>query len=95
MEYYQLYIKDSAKAQKHYIKMAEAQPSETYIGQDETKLTKVSVKQLCEILGEQYNDIFFDTGLEKDYLEAYFEVHFGLGFKKSKKKVEITKVVFE
>ena len=28
-------------------------------------------------------------------LEAYFEEHFGLGFKKSTKKVEITKVVFE
>lgn len=108
MEYRQLYIKDSLKAKKHYVKMAGVQPSETYIGPNEVKLTEVSVKQLCEILGEQYENVYFDTALEKEYLftlkfekmpigelEAYFDEHFGLGFKKSKKKVEITKVMFE
>lgn len=107
-QYYELYIKDSLKAKKHYTKAAHLQSSQVFVGFTETKLTKVTVEQLTEILGEQYGSVYFDSDIDETFLftlefkkmpieelESYFEEHFGLGFTKSTKKVEMTKVVLE
>jgi len=110
MELRTLYIKDSLKAKKHYKEAIHLKDSRVYIGPAGSKmeLGGVTAKQLAEILGEQYEGIYFDSQLDKTFvftlefkkmpieeLEAYFEEQFGLGFKKSKKKVETTKVVFD
>ncbi|HYD92428.1 MAG TPA: CPBP family intramembrane glutamic endopeptidase, partial [Flavobacterium sp.] len=97
-QYYELYIKDSLKAKKHVVKSAHIQPSQVFIGIAETKLTNVNVEQLTEILGEQYGSVYFDSDIDETFLftlkfekmpiedlEVYFDEHFGLGFKKSKK----------
>lgn len=107
-EHWTLYIKDSAKAKEHYAKSASIQTSQVYISSAKVDLTGVKADQLAEILGEQYGDVYFGSGVDDTFLftlefekmpigelEAYFDEQFGLGFKKSKKKVEITKVIIE
>ena len=67
MQYYELYIEDSLKARKHYIKPAARKPSQVYIGPVEAKLTNVSVEQLTEILGEQYGSVYFDSDIDETF----------------------------
>lgn len=107
-EHWTLYIKDNAKAKAHYAKSTSIQTSQVYISFTKADLTGVKADQIAEILGEQYGSIYFGSCVDDTFLftlefekmpigelEAYFDEHFGLGFKKSKKKVEITKVAFE
>jgi hypothetical protein len=104
--YYELYIKDSAKLEKY--KSNSKKTSTTTLGFDKVAIENSPIAEAVSALNDKNEEVEFAANIGNDQFytfsypvlslletEKYFEEHFGIGFKKSKKEIEVIEVIFE